>query len=85
MLFFLAAFPEEVARASEKVHPLYFSCVMMGGSGTKTTCLIAAAYQTRKGSTSENLQRWLLMPSSFLHSFQSTAPQPCQSSSLPEY
>lgn len=30
-------FPEEVARASEKVHPPYFSCAMMGGSGTKAT------------------------------------------------
>lgn len=30
-------FPEEVARDSEKVHPPYFSCAMMGGSGTKAT------------------------------------------------
>lgn len=56
---FSPLFPEEVARAPEKVHPPYFSCAMMGGSGTKATCLIAAAYQARKGSTSEELQCWL--------------------------
>lgn len=59
---FSPLFPEEVARASEKVRLPYFSCAMMGGSGTKATCLIAASYQARKGSTSEERGLFLSKP-----------------------